>query len=398
MRSREHTHVERTSIIRLCIALIVALLGTSGAEAASPERCDSLSHRVSLEVRPAYNLVSHYSLYNGTRPLNSALSLHARYAFSFNPASDIGRRYPTAYQGIGIAAYTLWNHDLTGTPMVAYIMQGARIADLTPTLSLGYEWSFGFSWGWHPNEAMASRCNVMINLALPLTWRINSHWELSLTPDYTHFSNGDTAFPNSGANMYGLRIGATYLFNERPTEACARRFISASEKLSGKSFAEHMTYDIIVYGSWRGDRFIEDGHFYVVDDALAIVGLHFQPTYQFNDYFGLGASLDIQADSSLNLYDGIYDNEGNTIGYTRPPLGRQMEVGISLRGEIHAPIFTLGIGFGLNMLNTGYDYSPCYTTFSLKAFLTKRFFLYVGYRFNSTQYTHNLMYGMGVRF
>lgn len=343
-------------------------------------------------------MVSHYALNVGTRPLNSALSFHARYAFTFDPESRLGRRYPTAYQGVGIATYTLWSHKTTGTPMVAYIMQGARIADLSPTLSLGYEWNFGISWGWHPNEAMNSRCNVMINVALPLTWRITPHWELSLTPDYTHFSNGDTAFSNSGANMFGLRLGATYLFNEGETKAAAKRFIAASEELCARSFADHMTYDIVLYGAWRADRFAEGNNFFVINKALPIVGINFQPTYQLNDYFGLGASLDIQVDSSLNLYNGIKDEEGNTIGYTRPPLGQQMEMGVSLRGEIRAPIFTIGVGFGLNMLNTGYDYSPCYTTFSLKAFLTKRLFLYVGYRFNSTQYTHNLMYGMGVRF
>lgn len=398
MCCREHTHVERKAIAILCATLLALLCGLSASRAASPKWCDSLSHRVGIELRPAYNMVSHYALNDGTRPLNSALSFHARYAFTFDPESRLGRRYPTAYQGVGIATYTLWSHKTTGTPMVAYIMQGARIADLSPTLSLGYEWNFGISWGWHPNEAMNSRCNVMINVALPLTWRITPHWELSLTPDYTHFSNGDTAFSNSGANMFGLRLGATYLFNEGETKAAAKRFIAASEELCARSFADHMTYDIVLYGAWRADRFAEGNNFFVINKALPIVGINFQPTYQLNDYFGLGASLDIQVDSSLNLYNGIKDEEGNTIGYTRPPLGQQMEMGVSLRGEIRAPIFTIGVGFGLNMLNTGYDYSPCYTTFSLKAFLTKRLFLYVGYRFNSTQYTHNLMYGMGVRF
>lgn len=398
MCCREHTHVERKAIAILCATLLALLCGLSASRAASPKWCDSLSHRVGIELRPAYNMVSHYALNDGTRPLNSALSFHARYAFTFDPESRLGRRYPTAYQGVGIATYTLWSHKTTGTPMVAYIMQGARIADLSSTLSLGYEWNFGISWGWHPNEAMNSRCNVMINVALPLTWRITPHWELSLTPDYTHFSNGDTAFSNSGANMFGLRLGATYLFNEGATKASAKRFIAASEELRARSFADHMTYDIVLYGAWRADRFAEGNNFFVINKALPIVGINFQPTYQLNDYFGLGASLDIQVDSSLNLYNGIKDEEGNTIGYTHPPLGQQMEMGVSLRGEIRAPIFTIGVGFGLNMLNTGYDYSPCYTTFSLKAFLTKRLFLYVGYRFNSTQYTHNLMYGMGVRF
>lgn len=281
--------------------------------------------------------------------------------------------------------------------MVAYLFQGARIADFGD-LSLGYEWNLGLSWGWHPNDAMNSRMNVMINVALPLTWRVSDHWELSLTPDYTHFSNGDTSFPNSGTNMFGLRLGATYLFDVERTTASAKRYIAPSDELQSRSFADHVTYDIILYGSWRADRFMDGDRFYVVDEALPIVGLNFQPTYQFNNHFGLGASLDIQADSSLNLYDGVADDKGNTIGYSRPPLWQQMEVGISLRGEIRAPIFTLGVGFGLNMLNTGYDSSLCYTTFSLKAFLTRSLFLYVGYRYNSTQYTHNLMYGVGVRF
>lgn len=342
-------------------------------------------------------MVSHYALHHHGRALNSALSLHARYAFTFDPESRIGRHYPTAYQGVGIATYTFWDHDLTGTPMALYIFQGAHIADIGSVLSLGYEWNLGISWGWHPNDAMNSRCNVMINVALPLTWRVSPHWELSLTPDYTHFSNGDTAFPNSGANMFGLRLGATYLFREEHAVARAKRYISHDEELATKSFAEHITYDIIIYGAWRADRFMDGDSFYVVNEALPIVGLNFQPTYQINDHFGLGASLDIQADSSLNLYGGIMDDNSNTIGYSRPPLWQQMEVGLSLRGEVRAPIFTVGVGFGINALNTGYDTSLFYTTFSLKAFLTPSLFLHIGYRYNSTQYTHNLMYGIGFR-
>ena len=282
--------------------------------------------------------------------------------------------------------------------MVAYIMQGGRIADLSPSLSLGYEWNVGFSWGWIPNEAMNSRYNIMINVALPLTWHIAPHWELSLTPEYTHFSNGDTAFSNSGANMYGVRLGATYLFDAEREKASAGRYISPSEEYLGKSFGEHITYDIILYGGWRADRFSDNGYFFVVNKALPIAGVHFQPLYHLNRHFGLGASLDIQYDSSLNLYNGIKDDDGNTISYSSPPLWQQLEAGISLRGEIQAPIFTIGVGVGVNVLDSGYDYSLFYTTFSLKAFVTRNLFLYLGYRFNSTQYTHNLMYGIGLRF
>lgn len=378
--------------------LVVSLFSVATASAASVARRDSLSHRVSVELRSAYNLVSHYAMKIDGKPLSSNFSLHARYAFSFSPHSRLGRLYPTAYQGVGVATYTYLAHERTGTPMAAYIMQGARIANFGDKLSLGYEWNFGISWGWHPNESMSSRCNVMVNLALPLIWRVAPHWELSLTPDYTHFSNGDTSFSNSGSNLFGVRLGATYLFDAGHTKADAKRYIKPSEEFEGCSFAQRMSYDVIVYGAWRADRFLEGGKIYINNEAMPIFGLNFQPQYHLNRYFAVGLSLDLQADSSLNLYNGVKDDDNRVISYSRPPFWQQLEVGVSARGEIRAPIFTLGAGFGVNMLDTGYDSSRLYATFSLKAFLTKRLFLYVGYRFNSRRYTHNLMYGLGMRF
>ena len=387
----------RGQIIAFAILIIASLFGVTTATAASPKWCDSLCHRVSVEVRPAYNMVSHFAMRPEGKPLDNTLSLHARYGFSFSEDSRFGRLFPTAYQGIGIAAYTYWNHDLVGTPMAAYIFQGARIGDLTPDISIGYEWNLGFSWGWHPNEAMNSRYNAYINVALPLAWRLAPHWELTLTPDYTHFSNGDTSFANAGSNMFGVRLGATYLFSDERIKASACRYISPSNTLSDKTFAKHMTYDIIAYGGWRADRFMDGGWFHVINRALPLGGINFQPSYHLNDYFALGTSLDLQVDSSLNLYDAVTDEEGETISFSRPALWQQMKAGISLCGEVSAPIFTVGVGLGINMLDTGYDASILYTTFSLKAHITHKLFLYIGYRFNSTQYTHNLMYGLGIR-
>ena len=399
-----------TGILRRCGASVVlraigvllaiampTLLGTGDCSAAT-KHTDSLSHRLSFELRPAYNIISHYTFRNNGDPVNCALSAHARYAFSFSESSHFGKLYPSAYQGVGIAAYTFLHPDITGRPMLVYILQGGRIANLSECLSLNYEWNLGFSWGWQPNDAMSSRCNVMVNLALPIAWRVTPHWELSLTPDFTHFSNGDTHFPNAGTNLFGLRLGVAYIFDGRYDKAAARRYIAPSEELKARSFGDHITYDIILYSGWRGDRFIEGGRLFVIDKPLPIVGIAFQPTYRLNNYFGIGASLDIQADRSLNLYNGVSDESGTTIAYMQPPLWQQVEAGVSLRGEIYAPIFTLGAGFGINLHKCGYDSTRFYTTFSLKAFVTRTLFLHFGYRFDTTQYTHNLMYGLGVRF
>ena len=119
----------RKIAISLITILILTLLGGGDIKAATPIRCDSISHRFSMEVRPAYNVVSHYAM-RGDDPINSAASLHLRYAFSFNDDSEIGKRFPTVYQGVGIATYTLFHPEVTGRPIALYILQGAHIAQM----------------------------------------------------------------------------------------------------------------------------------------------------------------------------------------------------------------------------------------------------------------------------
>ena len=377
---------------------LLLILGVA-TSSATPNSYTPIPQRISVALHPAYNIVSHYALrgsMTGGDKLESALSLHARYAFSFPEGSRLNERYPSAYQGFGIAAYTFYHHDFIGTPLAAYIMQGARIANFGERFSLGYEWNVGVSWGWRPNDAMNSACNIIIGVSLPLTWQITPLWELSLVPNFTHISNGDTHFSNSGANLFSLGFGVTRHFNPQQSNITARRYICASEELTSQSFAQRISYDIVLYGGWRADRFTEGGRLYVLNKRFPLGGLHFQPLYHLNDSFSVGASLDIQADSSLNLYNATTDAAGD-IGYTTPSLWQQTEVGVSLCGEIKAPIFVVGLGFGANLYKPGYDTSLFYTQFSLKAFITKRLFLYLGYRYNFKQYTHNMMYGIGIR-
>ncbi len=390
---------EKLRLREVLLLLFLLLLTSVESLYSSPISLDSLSHRLSIELRPAYNLVTNYEFHNHDAEgdkLYSSLSLHARYALSFDNDSRIGSRYPTTYQGIGIAGYSFGDHSYVGTPIAIYIFQGAHITDFNDALSLGYEWNFGYSWGWHPNAAMNSKWNVLISVALPFTWHINSKWDISLIPDFTHLSNGDTSFPNAGANLIGIRIGATRLFNDQHKTTKVREYAFTDPKLSTKTFGERLSYDIILYGGWRADRFTDDT-FYVINKPHPLGGLQFQTLFHANHHFAIGASIDAQYDSSLNLYATDYNPETDTATILSPSMWQQTEVGLSLRGEITAPIFSVGVGFGVNLFKHGYDMSRIYTQFSLKAFITKRMFLYIGYRYNSKQYTHNLMYGLGIR-
>lgn len=386
----------RKIIKALTTILLFTLLGGGNAKAATPIRRDSISHRLSMEVRPAYNVVSHYAL-RGDDPVNSAASLHLRYAFSFNDQSEIGKRFPTVYQGIGLGTYTFFHPEITGQPITLYILQGAHIAD-RKNITLGYEWNFGLSWHWTPNEAMNSKWNIMVNVALPVSWHISPKWELSLTPDFTHLSNGDTHFSNSGANLFGVRLGITRHFNNHNEHIQAKEYIKPSEELQDKDIKGHLSHDIILYGGWRADRFIDGYEFVVIDKPLFIDGFQYHQLYHFNRHFALGASLDIQTDSSLNLHDAVFDENGKLVSYEHPPLLQQTECGLSLRCEITSPLFSVGAGLGVNIIGKGYDFSRIYTQYSLKHFIAQKMFIFVGYRFNSTQYTHNMMYGVGFRF
>ena len=136
----------------------------------------------------------------------------------------------------------------------------------------------------------------------------------------------------------------------------------------------------------------------IEEPKQAPVQLSLVPKALSHRHFALGGSLDIQTDRSLNLYNPTFDEAGKLISYEHPSLLEQTECGISLRCEITSPLFSVGAGLGCNILGKGYDFSRIYTQYSLKHFVNSRMFIFVSYRFNSTQYTHNMMYGLGLRF
>jgi len=351
-----------------------------------------LTHRITAEIRPAYNLPTH-GFYKGYNEFGQAVpmagSAHLKYSFGLNPDSTIGRLYPTAYQGIGMAWQTFFNHKATGTPVLLYIFQGSRIADLGRKLSLDYEWNLGLSYGWRRNEVVGSECNIYINVGLPLTWHISPEWDLSFGPEYTHFSNGDTAFPNGGANTFGFRLGITNLFNASTVEkAPGRKLIGKEQELKTRKASERISYDINIYGAWRADRQIDGSHITILNKAFPTGGISINPLYRLNRYFSVGAAADLMIDKSADL-----DMEGNSPS----AFYRQTALGISFRGELTMPFFSINIGAGYNVLSGADDLRGFFTAYNLKTFISDFLFLNIGYRLSSVLYSHNLMFGIGIR-
>lgn len=349
-------------------------------------------HQVGFDLRPSRIMPTH-SFYRGENPLGKSLdyggSVHIRYSFSL-PDEHL---HPLTSQGLGFSVNTFGIHDYLGTPVCIYLFQHVPVLWLNDRWSLDYEWNFGISLGWKhktsavdsPNALIGSYANAYIGIAGLASYRVNKKWRLSIGPEYTHFSNGDTSFPNGGANTVNLRVGLTRNFGAEDHDY--------RHKVELRN-AGNIVYDLVLYGAWRADRTLIDNHLVVFNDKFPLGGFNFNPLYRFNDIVSAGASLDFVYDSSANLI--VNNSEVPT--YSFPSPWKQFACGISARGELSMPVFSVNIGLGYNVLHLGNDLKGFYGLFALKAFLSEKAFLHIGYRLSNVLYGHNLMLGFGWRF
>lgn len=358
---------------------------------------------IGFDIRPGYVVPTNSFLEGDNeqqQKINQSLSLHLKYAFRFNKDSYLGRLYPHAYQGIGVSYHTFFSPVELGNPVSVYAFQGAPIIRFSPRLSFDYEWNFGASFGWKKydkrynpqNDAIGSKINAYINLGFVLNWQLHPQWKLAAGVDLTHFSNGNTHYPNGGLNVIGGRIGVVRTFGAEDDTFGA----IVPGRLSVKP---HVSYDLMVYGATRKRGFIKDGTPSLVPGSFGIVGLNFAPMYNLNNYFRAGISVDAQYDESANIKD--YKLEGNYSGdlkFHRPPFREQFAVGLSLRAELVMPIFSINAGIGRNLIYSGGDTQGFYQILALKTYVTRHLFLHVGYQLSKFKDPNNLMLGLGYRF
>lgn len=363
----------------------------------------ALIHQIGFDIRPGFVVPTNSFLEGDNaqqQKINQSLSLHLKYAFRFNKDSYLGRLYPNAYQGIGFSYHTFFCPGELGNPVSVYAFQGAPIIRFSPRLSFDYEWNFGASFGWKKydkqynpqNDAIGSKINAYINLGFILNWQLHPQWKLAAGVDFTHFSNGNTHYPNGGLNVIGGRIGVVRTFG---AEDDASRAI-APGRLSVKP---HVSYDLMVYGGTRKRGFIKDGTPSLVPGSFGIAGINFAPMYNLNNYFRAGISMDAQYDESANIKDyKLERNYSGELKFHRPPFREQFAVGLSLRGELVMPIFSVNVGIGRNIICSGDDTKGFYQILALKTYVTRHLFLHVGYQLSKFKDPNNLMLGVGYRF
>lgn len=391
---------------RMGLAVFVALVaGVAPLRAQEAEGLwKGLVHGVEAEARPEYVFQTNPFLRGSNmkaEPIREVFSAHLKYAFRYRPGSLMDRIYGGVYQGVGVGRYAFGEREQVGNPVAVYMFQGARIASVCPALSLYYEWNFGLSAGWVTfsendyNRMMGSKMNAYINTNFYLRWLATSRLAVHAGVTLMHFSNGNTSIPNAGLNAAGLKLGVNYVFYEEAD----REFLRHPARGVVPSFRKHMTYDVVFFGSWRRRGFGEEGGQRPSPEAYPVFGFQFTPMWNVGYKVRVGASLDGVYDGSANVYldenADFYDIRPSDV--VRPELFRQLALGVSARVEYAMPFFTVGIGFGGNLLGYG-EFEGLYQMLALKVAMSREVFLHVGYNLQEFRTPNYLMLGVGFRF
>lgn len=336
--------------------------------------------------------------------VNSEVPVSLKYSFSFNNPG-VRHYLPGGYQGISIGLLNLGAAQVRGLsrsthyigyPILVYVFQGGPFYKINPRLSLNYEWNFGASFGWKPyaefnqnfNLTVSSRVNAYLNLGFSINWQLNPHTAFFGGVSVSHFSNGNTSFPNYGVNAFGLRIGMVYTLNP-PIEG----FLPAQPDTIKR---HNLQYDVTAWGATRKRVYKGGDNPVLLNGNFACAGISFAPMVRLDNWWRVGGSLDLQWDESSDMKRNYV--EGSTtddIKFTRPSFWRQTSVGFSAHGELMMPIFAVNAGIGYN-LKAPEENRGSYQNITLKVYLGPSFFINIGYQLRNFHQQCCLMLGAGV--
>ncbi len=368
----------------ICRHLLLFLLMLVGVSSAWGDT--TLVHRVEADVVPSRVIPTNRYL-RGANPdgvkINTSMLMRMKYTLQHagNP-DDVG-----AYHGFGVGMM-LTNRQL-GTPLMAYVVQGAPIVNLSRKVSLNYELHLGLSFGWkaykevdnEDNHVVGSEVNAYIGADVFLRFMLSCRWDLNAGVGFAHFSNANLEMPNEGINNLGARVSAAYYFNRDETISRASVF-SAAPLPPGKRWVT----DVVVYGAWKKKSL-------ALPATFGLGGFQVSPMYRVNRAFAVGPSLDGVYDHSVNLETDDADGD-RQLEYETPRWTKQVALGLQARAELTMPVFRASAGIG----HYFGGFSTFYETLALKVDVTRHFFLNIGYCLYNYNYTNNLMLGIGYRF
>ena len=242
-----------------------------------------------------------------------------------------------------------------------------------------------------------------INVDLYLRYMLSNQWDLNLGASITHYSNGNTAIPNAGLNIAGIKASAAYYFNRREGGKGVRREGEKGVSRDGvdSAFQRHWAWDLTLYGAWKRKGLETETGAYAIPGKYGVVGFNVNPLYQINRWLNVGPSFDASYDSSANMeFDvpqGDQGQEPSEEDVRLAPWQRRVALGLSGRVEFVMPYFTINFGIGHNFVNAQTeDLKGFYEILALKIHVLRKAYVHIGYSLYDFYYPNNLMLGLGV--
>ena len=225
MRQAMNTMLNMNRAISVLMALLIIGNTASASDSIPSGFARPLQWHIETQVSPAL-VPGTNGFLQGDNPegkkISSSFSGDIRADFRFAPTTQEGILYRGLYQGIGLSINTFFANTMLGTPVSAYLYQGAPILHFSNRLWLGYEWQFGAAFGWEhydqeisdKNAVTSTTVTAHMGLGLKLHCRLSDRWQMSMGLMAKHYSNGNTSWPNAGVNSIGLDF--VYLHKRSP--------------------------------------------------------------------------------------------------------------------------------------------------------------------------------------
>lgn len=395
------------------IRLILSLFLVALCSIASFGQFRLQDQSIGIDLRPSYVMSSYRDdilrdilIMDKAKKTVVATSLHLKYSLSFSPDSGIGRLYPGAWQGIGSAVSFLGNPEGIGTPVSVYLFQGAPVWKISHNLALYYEWNFGASFGWKPCDAVTalsnmitgSRVNAYINAGGGIRWNTGHGYSITAGLDLTHYSNGNTSFPNPGINMAGISVGITRTLKGSESRSLPDSRTSVNTDMDSIWHGRRFGVDVTLYGAWRKRVYRGGDSPVLLNGHFGVAGINLAPMWKISKNFRAGVSADFQWDESTNLKKNyVSGTVADDILFYRPAFMSQICGGLSARAELVMPVFSVNVGCGYYLLGPE-ESRATYQLANLKIRVFEGFFFNIGYQLLDFQKQSNLMLGLGYSF
>lgn len=194
---------------------VISMLAVMTLPATSQEDSCKTVHRIAADVVPATIFHTNEFLRGGNdeaRTMNHDMTFTLKYAFMNREEVRPGSIYQGVYQGVGMARHEF--NQWLANPISVYLFQGAPIVNLSRRVSLNYEWNLGMAFGWNAydelnnpeNKVIGSKATAYIDVDVYMKWMLSKYLDLNAGISLTHFSNGNTTYPNMGLNTGGIRL------------------------------------------------------------------------------------------------------------------------------------------------------------------------------------------------